>query len=140
MIGVVSELGRKAGGVTMSMESSHIWLGRFGPQAPASYFEEQHEDDAAPRSQFCSEQGEKWCDYDFVEISFLEEPESIESLVDGHSYSESYLNLVKAKAAELGIVEANVFVLADKGEFDSPRTVSGAGYHLWYLGEFGCTE
>jgi hypothetical protein len=42
------------------------------------------------------------------------------------------------KAAELGIAEANVFVLADKDEFASPRSVTGPGYKLWYLGEFIC--
>ena len=62
----------------------------------------------------------------------------VRDLVAGHSYSESYLDAVVKKAAELGISEANVFVLANKDQFTTPRSVTGTGYKLWYLGEFEC--
>jgi hypothetical protein len=123
----------------MPMEVSHIWLGQFSREV-LDYFEEHYRDrgDDDPLSQFAGEQGETWYDHDWVEISCLYELQSVRSLVDGHSYSASYLDLVLAKAAELGITEVNVFILADKGEFSRPRSVSGTGYRLWYLGEFTC--
>jgi hypothetical protein len=61
-------------------------------------------------------------------------------LVDGHRYSASYLDAVLRKATDLGITVANVFVLANNDELESPRSVAGRGYKLWYLGEFNCQE
>src|SRR5262245_41484337 len=122
----------------MPMEVSHIWLGQFSREVLDRYFEEHYGDDDAPLSQFADEQGETRYDHDWVEMSCPYELESVRSLVEGHSYSASYLDLVLAKAAELGITEVNVFILADRGEFSRPRSVSGPGYRLWYLGEFTC--
>ena len=122
----------------MPMDVSHIWVGRFGPEAPATYFVQQAADDDSPRSQFGADQGERWFDHDWVEISFLDEPQSVRTLVDGHSYSASYLDAVVARAADLGVTEANVFVLADEEQFSDPRSVAGPGYQLWYLGTYRC--
>ena len=118
---------------------SHLWLGQFGPDAPEDFFEEQYDrEDDEPLSQFAASQGETWYDHDFVEISYLDDLQEVRALVDGHSYSESYLDSVVAKAAALGIDQANVFVFADKEQFAGPCSASGPGYQLWYLGEFEC--
>ena len=117
---------------------SHIWLGLFSPDAPEDYFVQKWVDDEPPKSQFGAGQEQAVFDDDFVEISFPNEPRPVRALVDGHSYSESYLDAVVHKARELGITEANVFVLADKDQFKHPRSVSGPSYKLWYLGEFAC--
>jgi len=117
---------------------SHIWLGLFGPDAPDNYFVQEYVDAETPQSQFGAEQGQHSFDYDFVEISFPNDARPVRELVDGHSYSASYLDTVVQKAASLGITEANVFILASKDEFERPRTVTGPGYKLWYLGEFVC--
>jgi hypothetical protein len=125
----------------MSFERSHIWLGQFGPGSPDDFFEEHRsdeEDEDAPRSAFAASQQETLFDYDFVEISFLEEMQSVRSLVEGHSFCESYLDAVVAQAAALGIEQANVFILADKEQFATPCSASGPGYQLAYLGEFAC--
>ena len=122
------------------MHVSHIWLGLFAPEAPETYFVQEYVDDETPQSQFGAEQEQHSFDCDFVEISFPNDPRPVRDLVDGHSYSESYLDAVLRKAAELGITKANVFVLANKDEFESPRSVTGPGYNLWYLGEFACRE
>jgi hypothetical protein len=122
----------------MQKHLSHIWLGLFGPESPETYFVQKYEEDETPQSQFGAEQEQPYFDYDFVEISFPNDPRPVRELVDGHSYSESYLESVVKKAAELGISEANVFVLADKDEFAATRSVTGPGYKLWYLGEFVC--
>lgn len=94
----------------MRTHVSRIWLGLFGPDAPETYFEQKYVDGDTPKSQFGVEQGESSFDYDFVEISFPNDPRPIRELVDGHSYSESYLEAVVKKAAKLKIAEANVFV------------------------------
>ena len=123
----------------MPMENSHIWLGQFLPGSPDDFFEEQYgRDDGEPLSQFAGSQGETWYDHDWIEISFLDDLESVRSLVEGHSYSETYLDAVVAQAATLGIEQANVFILADKEQFAAPRSVNGPNYRLWYLGEFRC--
>jgi hypothetical protein len=98
----------------------------------------QYVDEKAPLYQFATEQGESFVDYDFVEISFPIDAKPVADLVREHSYSESYLDAVVQRANALGITEANVFVMANKGEFKSPRSVSGPGYRLCYMGEFVC--
>lgn len=124
----------------MEQHQSHIWLGLFGPEAPEDYFVHVFgEDGDAFPSRFGAEQEQPYSfDYDFVEISFVSDPLLVRDLADGHSYSESYLDAVVQKAAAAGITEANVFVLANKDEFESPRSATGPGYMLWYLGEFTC--
>ena len=118
---------------------AHVWLGRFGPEAPDDFFEEQYgRDDGEPLSQFAAGQGETWYDHDFVEISYFEAMEPVRVLVEGHSYSDCYLDVVADKAASLGIERANVFIWADKEQFSQPQSVSGPGYDLWYLGEMEC--
>jgi uncharacterized RDD family membrane protein YckC len=118
---------------------AHLWLGQFGPEAPEDFFEERYDrEDDEPLSQFAASQGETWYDHDFVEISYLDEMGSVRSLVEGHSYCESYLDSIVAKAATLGIDRVNVFVFADKEQCSSPRSARGPGYQLWYLGEFEC--
>ena len=122
----------------MSKQTSHIWIGRFGPAAPEDYFVLQPCDDDfdGPRCRFAADQGETSFDYDFVEISFVDEMASVRSFVEGHSWWESYIDQVEKLATELGIREINVFVLGDTREFQHPRSASGPDYELWYLGEF----
>lgn len=122
----------------MSEHLSHIWLGLFSPDAPDNYFVQEYVDDETPQSQFGAEQGQHSFDYDFVEISFPNDPLPVRDLVNGHSYWASYIDAVVQKASDLGVTDVNVFVLANKDEFERPRSVTGPGYKLWYLGEFVC--
>lgn len=123
----------------MKKEISHIWLGEFKGNAPEDFFEEHYDrEDDEPLSAFAKSQGQIWYNHDFIEISYLDEPERVATLVDGHSYSEQYLQKVIIHAENLGIHKANVFVLAYKNEIMTPSTVEGVGYKLWYLGEFEC--
>ena len=116
----------------------HLWLGLFGPDSPENYVVQEYLDDETQQSQFGAQQEQPYFDYDFVEISFPNDPKPVRELLDGHSYSSSYLDAVVRKAADLVITEANVFVLANKDQFECPRSVTGPGYKLWYLGEFAC--
>lgn len=57
----------------MSMEISHIWLGKFpSEKALDEYFEEIYDEDNedAPLNQFARDQGENFYDHDWVERSF----------------------------------------------------------------------
>lgn len=126
----------------MGKHQSHIWLGLFGPGAPRDYFVQRYDEDSdVPPSRFGAEQGQRYSfDYDFVEISYVDDPRPVRELVAGHSYSESYLDAVASKASEIGLTEANVFILADHDQFESPRSAAGTDYKLWYLGEFTYRE
>lgn len=124
----------------MAMEISHIWIGVFASDAPEDYFVEHYGDDDAPINRFAEEQGETFYDHDWTEISYLDAAEAsdIRSFVEGHSYSDDYIEAVCKRATAIGIEKINVFVLADKNEFEHPRSVAGPNYRLEYLGEFKC--
>ena len=122
-----------------SKQQVQIWIGRFESTAPKDYFAAQYTEDDAPINQFAAEQGEHYFDYDWVEISYFdfEKADEVRSFVDGHSFSEQYINDVCKRAESLGLLEINVFVVCIKqGEFDSPRSASGDGYRLEYIGSF----
>ena len=131
----------------MPMEISHIWLGRFSSEGDAkAYFAEHYndgdendEDGQIPFSQFAADQGEWFYDHDWLELGF-EENRDLRALVARHSYSSDYLEEVLSRANSLGLAgQANTFVVADKAEFNHPRSVETKHYQLWYLGEFFCT-
>jgi hypothetical protein len=119
---------------------SPIWIGQFGPCAPEEYFVQKYnEDDDAASCQFAADQGVSSFDYDFVEISWGGDcMEDVRRFIDGHSYSEAYIDQVVAKASELGVKEINVFVLGKKEDFPHPRSVFGDDFKLWYCGDFDC--
>jgi hypothetical protein len=131
----------------MPMEISHIWLGRFSSEGDArAYFAEHYndgddndEDGETPISQFAADQGQWFYDHDWLEVSF-QESRDLRALVMQHSFSSDYLEEILSRANSLGLAEqANTFVLADKAEFNHPRSVKTEQYQLWYFGEFSCT-
>jgi hypothetical protein len=123
----------------MSDNIAPIWIGRFGPTAPEFYFVQKYDDDEVPSCQFAADQGVNRFDYDFVEISWVDDGmKDVRSFINGHSYSDAYIDQVVAKASEFGVKEINVFVLGDKSYFPSPRSVFGPDFRLWYCGEFDC--
>jgi hypothetical protein len=122
----------------MAMETSHIWLGRFPSEAALdAYFEESYGEDDQPINQFAADQGERFYDHDWVERSF-DPSGDLRAQIAPHSHSKDYLDRVIELARSRGIVGANVFILADKGEFDRPVSVHAPSHSLWYLGEFVC--
>ncbi|HNX57813.1 MAG TPA: immunity 22 family protein [Spirochaetota bacterium] len=127
-----------AGVYVMPMEKSHIWLGLFpGKDEFDAFFEEQYEDDEKPVNAFAGSQGERFYDADWLERSFKDNVD-MRALIEGHSYSSDYIDLVIEKAGIMGIARANAFVIADTGEIDSPRSVDLADRKLWYIGVFAC--
>ena len=122
----------------MPMEISHVWLGRFSSEAALDeYFEESYDDDDAPINRFATDQDESFCDHDWVERNFKGSGD-LRALIKGHSYSVDYIDDVIAKASTEGITNANTFIMADKNEFQNPRSLKGEGYVLWYMGAFNC--
>lgn len=118
---------------------AHVWIGVFEDNAPEDYFVEQYDEDDAPLNQFAAEQNEDYYDHDWIEISYLDlaESEDVRSFVDGHSYCEHYIDDVCIRAESAGLETINVFVLCvQQDEFDNPKTASGDGYRLEYLGMF----
>ena len=124
----------------MPMEKCHIWLARFASEeALDAYFEENYdkEDDDEPINKFALDQGETFYDHDWVERSF-EGGGDLRTLIDGHSYSENYIDEVIKLAGERKIEGANAFIMADRNEFENPKAVEAADYQLWYVGVFSC--
>lgn len=126
----------------MAMEVCHVWVGVFADDAPEDYFTERYGDDDPPVNRFAQEQGEWFYDHDWVEISLLPPSDAVDprTLALRHSYGERYADAVAARAADLGLERVNLFVLADRDEFDAPRSVEGPGYRLVYLGTFDGAE
>lgn len=124
----------------MNEYRAHLWIGRFGPSAPEEYFVQQRNDDDedAPLSPFAGDMGEIFIDYDFAEISYIEEFQDVREFIDGHSYSDQYIDEVVAKAKDLGVAQINVFVMVAKDQIATARTATGNDFNLWYLGEFVC--
>lgn len=126
---------------TMSKKrTAQIWIGIFEDNAPEDYFVEMYsDDDDAPLNQFAKEQGETFYDHDWLEVSNVDMSEStdVRSFVSGHSYSDQYVDEVCERARSKGIDSINVFVMCvEEDEFSNPRSATGDGYRLEYLGEF----
>lgn len=122
----------------MAMEEVHIWLGDFpSDDALHDYLEEAYDedDDDAPINRFAAEQEVSFYDVDFLESGF-DESGDLKSLIEGHSYSETYLDDLTAAAESEGIEHANTFIMVDAGEIEEPQSVSGDDYQLTYLGIF----
>lgn len=135
-----------------TIDPSHIWVGQFRDNAPENYFLDPNSSEEAHAAyeardyelfnQFAEEQGESSLDYDFCEVSFVEwaEGEDPREFIDGHSYSESYLEEVVALVKKLKMRKINVFILASEGQVKAPKSVKGKGYRLEYLGIFDCVD
>ena len=93
--------------------------------------------DELPINKFAEEQGETFYDDDRLERSF-HDSRTLRELIAGHTSSEDYIEQVISYAESQGLSEVNVFIIADKEEFETPRAVNGDRHTLWYIGEFGC--
>ncbi len=124
------------------MHQVHLWIGQVDGMKYENYFmdwppEDEH---GFMQNEFAKSQGELCLDFDFVEISFVDDYEDVRSFVDGHSYSDSYLDALVGRAEELGMREINVFVLANEDQFSNPQSVERADLRLVYLGVFDCDD
>ena len=125
----------------MPMSTSHIWLGNFTDEASLdSYFEEiyDEDDEDAPINRFAEGQAKEYYDHDWVERGFKPTGD-LRELIDGHSYSADYIDLLIEDAALKGVKIANTFVMSGEGQFPNPKSVNGDGFELVYIGKYKCS-
>lgn len=121
----------------MGAEKIHVWVGIFGADGPADYFDETYSDaDDEPISQFVGDQGETWVDHDWMERSWLEEAVPVIDLIKRHLLPGEPTRQAENRAEVLGLSSANVLVVIDVDEVASPCTVEEPTHRLVYLGRF----
>lgn len=127
----------------MAIKDAHVWVARFKSQkALDAYLEEDFDgdDDDAPISRFAADQGVGFYDHDLVYAEFRKGATPRE-LVECWGFPAKAVEKVVAAVEALGADGVNTCVVADKGEFAKPRSATGAGYQLWYVGQFkGCSQ
>jgi hypothetical protein len=127
----------------MALKDAHVWVGRFKSQKELdAYLEEafDEDDDDAPISRFAADQGVGFYDHDLVYAEFLKGA-TPRALIECWGFPAKATEKVVAAVEALGADGLNTSVVADKGEFSAPRSATGAGYQLWYVGQFkGCSQ
>ncbi|MBY0458264.1 MAG: immunity 22 family protein [Gemmataceae bacterium] len=109
--------------------ASHFWVGHLPRELAATYFAEVYGEDRedAPLSLFARDQGVEW-------YGFSETAASVEQLVAGYSFSDQWGAELARRAAEAGLTGINWFAFISESEIQKPRSVSGKGYWVRYLG------
>jgi hypothetical protein len=116
-----------------------VFVGSFDSQERLEQYLEEHydeEDEDAPKSEFDKDQGETFCDHDFMESKFDDTAKSFAQLSEGHSFSEYWFAPAESAYKAQKIAKANVILLVFGKEINEPRSVKGEGYQLQYLGRF----
>ena len=119
-------------------ETSHFFLGRFRSERQFSKFLKEDyskEDDDAPLSPFYGSQDEIFCDHDFMETGFRETRQTLKKFFALYSYSEHWAEELRKRAVDAGLEDANALIVISKDQITQPRTVTGDGFTLTYLGE-----
>jgi hypothetical protein len=120
-------------------ETSHFFLGRFRSQTQFSEFLKEDysrdDDDDTPLSPFYGSQGESFCDHDFMECGFRDKESTLKEFFAPYSYAEHWAKELAKRAADVGLDDANALIFISKPEITKPRSVTGDGFTLTYLGE-----
>ncbi len=127
----------------MLIKDAHIWVARFKSQkALDKYMDEafDEEDDDAPISRFAADQGVGFYDHDLVYAEFQRNA-TPRALIECWGFPEKAAEKVVKAVEALGVDGLNTSFIADKGEFSKPKSATGTGYQLWYVGQFkGCSQ
>lgn len=126
----------------MPIKDAHIWVARFkSKKALDEYMDETFdEDDDAPISRFAADQGVGFYDHDLVYAEFLKNA-TPRALIECWGFPDKATAAVVTAVEALGVDGLNSSFIADKGEFSKPKSASGTGYQLWYVGQFkGCSN
>ena len=127
----------------MAIKDAHVWVGRFKSQkALDAYMEEvlDEGDDDAPISRFAADQGVGFYDHDLVYAEF-QKGATPAALIGCWGFPEEAAATVVKAVEALGADGLNTSFVADNGEFSDPKSATGAGYQLWYVGQFkGCSQ
>lgn len=125
----------------MLINNAHIWIGLFDSKKRLEkYMDETYgeDDDETPISEFAHDQAEWFYDHDLVYAEYIKKA-TAQSLIEIWGFPEQSVVKVLAVIEKLGPIKANVSFVADKDEFKTPRSATGNGYELWYIGQFdGC--
>lgn len=114
--------------------SLDLWLGKAEDQAAVdAFFEESYEVEDAPISPFAVSQGESFYDHDFLETQFNPEFATIDDVLKGVSFSESFADEVRAKVDEF---DFNLSVASFSEDFSNPVSVHSEFLSLTYIGRF----
>jgi hypothetical protein len=119
-------------------ETSHFFLGRFQSARDFAKFLKEdfsQDDDDAPISAFYGSQGETFCDHDFMEHGFRNKEQPLKEFLAPYSYAEHWAEELLKKAATAGLDDANALIFISKDQIKKPRSVSGDGFILTYLGK-----
>ncbi|MBE0459536.1 immunity 22 family protein [Pseudoalteromonas sp. KG3] len=119
-------------------EVSHFYLGRVSDHWKYNAFLEEHygEDDDEPLSAFCGSQDELFIDHDFMEMGARDDGATVAEFFSPYSYSEHWSEAVAKVASECNLTDANVLLFVSKSEIENPKSISGDGFELIYIGEF----
>lgn len=129
----------------MVLEDAHLWIGRFDSSGRwQAYLEEHYDDgpDERPLSQFAADQNEVWYDHDWIECNFSGESLSDSAEADATalfselSYASSYIDAAVADAMRAPLVGANACISINSDEISNPRSVTGDGYELRFVGTY----
>ncbi|MBY0512729.1 MAG: immunity 22 family protein [Gemmataceae bacterium] len=115
-------------------EASHFWVGHFPKAIADDYFTESYDRDDEPLSAFARDQGVTWYDHDFMEYGFSERPMPLHELVAGYSYSDQWGEELARRVAAAGLTDVKLFAFITESEVEDPRSVTGDGYWLRYMG------
>jgi Immunity protein 22 len=122
----------------MAIKDAHIWVARFESQEALDEYMDEAIDagnDDAPISRFAADQGEGFYDHDLVYAEFLKST-TPKALIECWGFSDKATEAVVAAVEALGVDGLNTSFVADMGEFSKPKSASGTGYQLWYVGQF----
>jgi hypothetical protein len=115
-----------------------VWIGTFPDEnAFNEYLKEDYSskgEDDFPRCRFWDDLGIRWHDHDFQEAVFRGEMVSIEDLVVGISWVDSYKDELLKRCSELGISKANAAIVIC--EYDYPREAGFDSASMTFVGSF----
>jgi hypothetical protein len=115
-----------------------VWIGTFPNEAAFDeYLKEDYEatdEDDFPKCHFWEDLGIRWHDHDFQEAVFQNDVVSVEELIGGISWIDSYkANLLK-RCNELGITGANAAIVIC--EYEYPPEAGFESPNLTFVGSF----
>lgn len=127
----------------MLIKNAHVWVARFkSERALERYMDEVYDEDDedAPISLFAADQGVAFYDHDLVYAEYAKNA-TPRALVACWEFPEKATDAVVKAVEALGEDGLNASIVADEGEFTTPRSAQGKGYQVWYLGRFkGCNK
>jgi hypothetical protein len=116
--------------------SNHVdvWLGRVADQAAyEDFFAESYGDDDGPISPFAASQGVTFYDHDFIDRRRADAFSSLDEAFEGISFGSSFVEEVRAQIPEF---DYNLVVACYSDDFSAPRSASGEGVELIYVGRY----